>query len=128
MLLSGRPTRDEPAHLRILVVGLPNGKFHFLRQCLHLVVGQDYKLLVGRRIEEESVSFFAQGLAEAHCHCDGVTGDVEVEIVGEQDVKLYAYRAAFCRECAVAFDDVEEVPGRVASRKFLRSAADILPS
>ena len=78
-------------------------------QFLLLPVVENHELLVGRRIHEETVVPVSKSLLELLCHVVGVSGDAEIQPVGEQRVELDAQQTSLCQEGTVLLDDGEEV-------------------
>ena len=70
---------------------------------------EDWELLVGRAVDKELCTFILQGFLDAHCFAYGMAGDVEVESVGEEGLKLDAEQTSFGEHAAVALDAVAEV-------------------
>lgn len=93
----------------VVVVFPPIREQEVVGQALYLFVVENYKLLVGGRVNEERIAFPSEDVLQAHRHVNGMLGDVEVEAVGEQCVELYAYEASLCHEGSVLFCDAEEV-------------------
>ena len=61
----------------------------FLTQLFHGLMAENDKLLVGGRVDKKAVSLVLEYLFHAHGHINGVARDVEIEVVGEEGVKLY---------------------------------------
>ena len=70
-------------------VGLaPMGELYVASKALNGLVGQDDKLLVGGRVDEELAAFLLEDLLHLHGHLDGVARELEVEVVSKQRLKL----------------------------------------
>ena len=66
----------------------PMGEQHTTAQLFDFGIGQDDKLLVGRRIEPELVALLLKDTFHLHGHVDGVTRQLEIEVVGEERLEL----------------------------------------
>ena len=73
--------------------------------------------LVGGRFESERVALGAQGLANTIGRLIGVAGDLEIQVVGEQSVKLRAQHKALGQQGTVLLDEGQEVLRRVVLGK-----------
>ena len=80
-----------------------------LRQSLHLRIGQHDELLVGGGVYEELITFLLEDALHLHSHLNGVLGQLEVEVVRKQGIKLQTYQRALSNDGAVLLLDGEEV-------------------
>ena len=69
-------------------------------QPVDFAVRQDEELLVGRRVDVEPVSLVEQGRFQLQGRRDGLTGDPQIEPVGEERLELDAGQAAFGQQGA----------------------------
>ena len=111
----GGPGRGEADDGVGGVVGFPDIEADFRGEGFHVVVFQDYKLLIGRCFKEEGNPFFLQHGNHFLRPVDGVRSDAAVEVVRKEGVELDAQQAALRQEGAMLFDGGEEV-----LRGFLR--------
>ena len=90
-MLGGRGPAGGEADGRVVGVdAVPQVEGDMFGKGFQLAVFQDDELLVRGRVEEERAALLAQHLLEFHSHVDGVTADVEVQVVGKQRVELDA--------------------------------------
>ena len=94
VFLGGGPGGDKAAHGMVAVGGTPMGELHLLLQLAHLAVGNHHKLLIGGRIQEEGVAVVSKQLLQLHGHTNGMGGDVEIEIIRKQRIKLHTHPPA----------------------------------
>ena len=92
-----------------LVVLAPAGEKEVLGKPFDLAILKDDELLVGRRVDKERIALALEDVLHAHCHVDGMAGNVEIKAVGEQGIELNAYEPSLCHQCSVLFCDREEV-------------------
>ena len=107
----------------MVVVRPPVGEADVLRQLLHLLVGQDDELLVGGRVEIELIAVLLENLFHLHGFFYGVTGQLEVEVVGKQRLELQADECALGNDGSMLFLYGEEVLMGIAMRKHYSFAA-----
>ena len=93
----------------IMVCLAEMGESDFLAKTLSLFVIDDDKLLVGRGVDVELKSFSDKERLHPHGHLDGMFGELEVEIIGEQRHKLQANKRALRYHGTVLFLDGEEM-------------------
>ena len=91
------------------------GEDDLLFQFVHFIVRNHQELLIGGRIEEELIAQVGEQLFQFDRHTHGMGRDVEIEIVGEQRIKLHAYQTTFCQQGTVTLDDGEETLRRIAT-------------
>ena len=107
----GGPAGDEATEHAVVVVGPPEGEIDLFLQGLYQGVGDDDKLLVGGRVEVEREACRAQDVLQLFRHVDGMGGDLQVEVVGEQGIELDACQPPLGKQGSVLFDDTEETAG-----------------
>ena len=113
------PAGDEAAEGAIVVEGFfallrrrrsPGLEEDAWQKGLHLLVCELDELLVGAGVAK-GYACFREELSQLHCHVDGVSGDVEVKVVGEECIELNASESALGEQCAMTLHDVHEVTG-----------------
>ena len=91
----GCPTGAD-THCHVGVVNLlPWGEEELGGEAFALFCCEDWELLVGRAVDKELCAFLLQGFLDSHCFAYGMAGDVEVESVGEEGLKLDAEQTSF---------------------------------
>lgn len=95
----------------------PMRELYLLFQLTHLAVGNHHKLLIGGRIQEEGITAVSKQLLQLHGHTNGMGGDVEIEIIRKQRIKLHTHQTAFGLQGTMTLDNREETFRGIASRK-----------
>ena len=101
----------------------PKTEPHFLGQPFHLPVFQNYKLLIGRRLEIKGKACLLQHLHQPPGCLNGILADAPIQPGGKQRVKLDSQQPAFCQQRAMLLDLRQKMPGRIAPRKDHRLPA-----
>ena len=103
------PTGDKAADGMVQIGLAPVCELDILRQSFHGFVGQDNKLLVGGRVDEELAALLLENLLHAHGHIDGVARQLEIQIVRKQRIKLQTYQCSLGYDGTMLLLDGEEV-------------------
>ena len=122
-LVGGGPGGDEAADALAVVEGLPDGELHPPEQLLGQNGGHDDKLLVGRRVDIRPEAMGGKDALEPRRLVDGMLGDAEIEVVGEEHVKLHTHESPLSQERAMEFHCGEEVGRLVGMGEDNRLAA-----
>ena len=85
-------------------------------ESVEVVIGHDGEDLVGGGVDEQGHATSAQRVPDAVGAMDGRLAEVQVEIIGEERVKLEAGDASLGEKCAMLLDDGEEVGDGARSR------------
>ena len=94
-----------------------------LCQFRSLRIVDDDKLLVCGGVEVEAVTLSFEQVAHLLGHHVGMTGDVEIQVVSEQGVKLQTVQAPFGDDRSVLFLDAEEMVVGIVMGEHHRLAA-----
>ena len=93
-----------------MLVGLSEVReLHLLTQFIYLFVVDDYKLLIGWRVNIELESLTYKHVFHSHGHLDGMFRELKVKIVSKQRIELQPNKSSFGYNCTMLFLDREEV-------------------
>lgn len=78
-------------------------------ELLHLLIGDDHKLLVGRGIQVEPVSLFQKTLADPHGGIHRISSISQIQVIRKKSVEHQACGKSLGQKCSVLFDAGHEV-------------------
>ena len=72
----------------------PRLKGYCLSQLFYLFLGEHDKLLIGGRVGDGEPCI-GEELSHPHRHVNGMTCNAEIQVIGEQGIKLHTCQSAF---------------------------------
>ena len=108
LFLGGGPAGDKAHRGFSLSAGTPVLKRGVLSQLVHQFVGQDKELLVGRGGEGHPNATGHKGIAQVQGQLHSISGNLLVEPIGEECLKLPPLQPALGQQGSMLFHQFEE--------------------